>query len=163
MALFVLALAPACPSGSAAPPDLPRDTTTDLRDDAVDRLAWLSGTWVFESDEGVEEEHWSTPRGGMLIGHNRTVRAGRTVHFEFLRIEQRAHGIVYVAAPSGQAQAEFRLTHLVAGKAVFENPEHDFPKRITYRREGRVLHARVEGAPGDRVAEWQWELEARPD
>jgi hypothetical protein len=59
-------------------------------------------------------------------------------------------------APSGQAQAEFRLTRLLTREAVFENQDHDFPKRITYRREGNVLHARVEGGPGDRVAEWSW-------
>ena len=43
---------------------------------------------------------------------------------------------------------------------VFENPEHDFPQRIVYWREGdRVLHARIEGVikGKERKDEWHWQ------
>lgn len=120
-------------------------------------LSWLSGSWTNESATEMTEEHWSEPRGGTLIGMNRTVVDGRTVHFESLRIEQRADGIFYVAAPVGQPTAEFRLAASTSPRtAVFENLERtEFPQRITYRRAGDVLHARVEG-PGERAAEWTW-------
>lgn len=120
-------------------------------------LSWLSGTWTEGSNGEVTEEHWSEPRGGTLIGMNRTVREGRTVHFESLRIEQRPGGIFYVASPIGQPTAEFRLAASAKHQtAVFENLERsEFPQRIIYRREGEVLHARVEG-PGTQSAEWTW-------
>jgi hypothetical protein len=79
-----------------------------------------------------------------------------------MRIEQRESGIYYVASPQGQPTAEFRLVSSAAdGTAVFENLErNDFPQRIRYRREGGVMQARVEG-PGDRSAEWSFDLVKR--
>src|SRR5690606_11418350 len=44
-------------------------------------LAWLSGSWVGSADDGTTEEVWTEPRGGMLLGVNRTVRDEATVHF----------------------------------------------------------------------------------
>ena len=41
-------------------------------------------------------------------------------------------------------------------RASFVAPEHDFPKRITYAREGDTLVARVEGAPGGPAKEWRF-------
>ena len=53
-----------------------------------------------------------------------------------------------MASPSKQAQTEFKLTSLKGGEAIFENPEHDFPKKIVYARQpdGSLLAA-IEG-PG---------------
>lgn len=44
----------------------------------------------------------------------------------------------------------FTATTLTAGQVVFENPEHDLPKKIMYRliAPGR-LEARIEGASTD--------------
>jgi hypothetical protein len=66
---------------------------------------------------------------------SRTVVGDKTVEFEYLRIEQRADAIYYVAHPKARCPGtDFKLTRLTGQEAVFENPTHDFPKRIIYRK-----------------------------
>jgi hypothetical protein len=45
----------------------------------------------------------------------------------------------------GRTGTPFRLTGLSATEAVFENPQHDYPQRIIYRKSGNRLDARIEG------------------
>ncbi len=52
--------------------------------------------------------------------------------FEYLRIVERDQGLVYIAQPGGKAPTEFVLTEISEGRAVFDNPRHDYPKRIVY-------------------------------
>ena len=54
------------------------------------------------------------------------------VGFEYLRIVERDGGLVYVAQPGGNPPTEFVLTALTPTRAVFDNPRHDSPQRITY-------------------------------
>ena len=53
-----------------------------------------------------------------------------------------------------------RRTHALRGQAfvVFENPEHDYPQRILYLRDGDELTARIEGTAGgvEKSSEWTW-------
>jgi hypothetical protein len=56
--------------------------------------------------------------------------------FEFMRIENRKEGIVFIAQPGGEQPTPFRLTAHDAKTLVFSNPAHDFPQRIEYRRTG---------------------------
>ncbi len=106
----------------------------------------MAGSWEAPMGNILIEEHWTQPAGGTLFGVNRTIIAGKTKAFEFLRIETRADGIFYVAQPGGRPPTDFKLTRLEKQEVVFENPEHDFPQRIIYRKEfGGTLHARVEG------------------
>lgn len=81
-----------------------------------------------------------------MLGLSRTVADGRTVAFEFLRIESRADGVVYVAQPQGRPPVEFKLTQRSENRAVFENPQHDHPKVIRYSKEADgSLRAEIEG------------------
>ncbi len=114
--------------------------------DAMSDLAWLEGTWVADANGTRTEERWTSPAGGAMLGTGRTLRAGRMVAFEFLRIVARPDGVVYIAQPGGRPPTEFALTSGGSGLAVFENPAHDFPKRLSYRRTGRTLLVEVEGA-----------------
>ncbi len=87
------------------------------------------------------------------------MRGDRTVSWEFMRIEARESGLVYLASPGGRAPATpFDLVELGDRRAVFENLEHDFPNRIIYSVVGDTLRARIEGhgddAPGP--MEWAW-------
>lgn len=114
---------------------------------AVNDLSWLSGHWCQESGGALIEEYWLAARGGSLLGLSRTVKVGELTGFEYLRIESREGALYYVAQPGGAPPTEFRRTASGAGWARFENPAHDFPRRIVYRRSGTSLHAEISG-PG---------------
>jgi hypothetical protein len=117
----------------------------------IGQLSWMSGDWQTAPRGRAQiEEHWTQPAGGAMIGMGRTVAGDKTVEFEFLRIEQRGEDIFYVANPNGQCpQTDFKLTRLSGQEVVFENPEHDFPKRVIYRKnpDGSLV-ASVDGGEG---------------
>ena len=98
--------------------------------------AWLAGCWQQRAGDRLIDEQWMAPAGGVMLGMSRTVRDGRMRGYELVRIEEREEVLVYVAEPSGQARAEFGATRVTADALVFENPEHDFPKKIEYLRNG---------------------------
>ena len=58
--------------------------------------------------------------------------SGKMGAFEYLRIVERDGGLVYIAQPGGATPTEFVLTELSPTRAVFDNPRHDYPKRIVY-------------------------------
>ena len=114
----------------------------------VDGLAFLAGSWqtVPGPAEPAVEEHWMKPAGGTLIGMGRVSAGGKTYFFEYLRVETRPDGIYYVAQPKGGPPTAFKLVKLAPGEAVFENLEHDFPKRLIYKKlADGGLFARTEG------------------
>ncbi len=102
----------------------------------ISDLSWIAGGWRTAAGGRVQiEEQWMIPSGGSMLGMSRTVAGGRTVEFEFLRIEQRSDAIYYVASPGARCPStDFKLTRLAGHEAVFENPQHDFPKRIIYKK-----------------------------
>jgi hypothetical protein len=113
---------------------------------SIERLSWLSGCWAQTRPDGLTEEHWMKPSGGTMLGMSRTVRGGRTTEFEFLQINEVVGKLAYVAKPSGQPEAAFPLKAMTDDEVVFENPTHDFPQRIIYRKGAdRSVTARIEG------------------
>ena len=116
------------------------------RKPTLDDLRWLSGCWDNGDTLRRYEEQWMKPAGTSLLGMSRTVANGKTVAYEFLQIRQEKTGdIFYMANPSGQEQAIFKLVKFETGELIFENPEHDFPQRIIYHLKGDSLIARIEG------------------
>jgi len=115
---------------------------------SLDRLAWLAGSWNLDDGKQRVEETWSTPADDMMIGMSRSIRAGKTVSFEFLRIVARADGVFYVAQPRGKPPVEFRLLSMNDRQAIFINPGHaDHLQRIIYRHDpDDRLSARIEGS-----------------
>lgn len=112
----------------------------------VDQLSWLAGCWELTRGTRHVTEQWMRPEGGTMLGMSRTASDGKTVEYEFLIIREGAAGLEYVARPSGQAEAVFAATRVAAHEVVFENPEHDFPTKTTYRASGDGgLAASVEG------------------
>ena len=117
-------------------------------------LAWLAGHWSVELGPVRIEEVWLAPAGGFLLGMNRTSPKTGPGQFEYLRIEQRKGGIVYVASPGGKTPTNFPLADFGKDFVLFANPEHDFPKEIRYELTQEGLHARVSGdAGGEEQAE----------
>jgi hypothetical protein len=132
---------------------------------AIGDLAWLAGAWVgTRGAEGTTsiEERWSPPLGGAMLGVSRTVSRGRMGAFEYLRIVERDGGLVYIAQPGGAAATEFVLTELGPTRAVFDNPRHDYPKRIVYElsTEG-VLRATTGFIKGGTPRRFEFKREGR--
>lgn len=114
----------------------------------LDRLAWLGGCWETSAGGRVTIEMWMSPAGGLMVGASRTVADGRPPAYEHLRLHTDGDQLVYTAIPSGQTETEFRSTAVSDSGFTVENPQHDFPQRITYRRTGQdIMTARIEG-PG---------------
>ena len=118
----------------------------------------MAGSWASSEGGKVSEEHWTKPAGGLMLGVHRDTGGAKTA-FEFLRIEESSGKITYLASPQGQPPTPFALVESAAQRAVFANPEHDFPQRILYWREGASLCAAVEGPiDGETVSErWCWQ------
>lgn len=112
----------------------------------VDRVGWLQGCWRATRGAATIEEQWMAPLGGSMVGMGRTVREGSTVEYELVLITARDGRLAYEAHPSGQPSATFLSTSVSDAHVVFENPEHDFPQRVGYRRDGaNGLDAWIEG------------------
>jgi hypothetical protein len=113
----------------------------------INDLAWLEGCWSSNRDGRETTEYWLKPAGGTMLGISRTIADGKTLEFEFMQIRQDASGeILFVAKPSGQPEATFKLIKGSDREVIFENPQHDFPQRVIYRlqSDGSLL-GQIEG------------------
>ena len=115
----------------------------------LENAAWIAGCWQQGDgpDSKLYQEQWMKPAAGAMIGMSRNIAKGKLREWEFLMIKEDADGnVYYIAKPSGQTEASFKLTKSTPTESVFENPEHDFPQRIIYRHESDgSLFARIEG------------------
>src|SRR5438477_13193138 len=93
-------------------------------------LSWLAGCWE-SRDEAKHlflSEQWMKPAGGIMLGIGRTVKSGKAVDFEFMRIEQQGADMFYIARPKeNKEDTSFMLVKWGVNAATFENPAHDFP------------------------------------
>jgi hypothetical protein len=112
---------------------------------AVDQLTWMAGCWRQDAGVRVVDEMWMAPSGGAMLGVSRTIVGQRAVAHEFMQIREDGGRVIFVARPSGQPEATFTLVQSAAGEVVFENPQHDFPQRVIYRRAEGGLTGRIEG------------------
>ncbi len=103
---------------------------------SIERVAWLQGCWESASPQRTVEEHWMAPRGRSMLGVGRTVRADRLVEYELVVLREQDGQLAYQAHPSGQPSAVFLSKTVGDAEVLFENPTHDFPQRVGYRRDG---------------------------
>ena len=105
-------------------------------------LAWLVGAWT----DGTVTESWASPERGAMQGTMTIVKAGAQVFSEAMRIEA-AEGSVtmFVLLNQRAGGVPFRRIEQGSRRAVFENPENEFPRRMTYARDADALVIRLEG------------------
>lgn len=149
------------PGSQTRPSTQPFARTGPAVEASLGDLAWIAGRWEGLWSGTIMEEIWTDPKGGLILGLHRDVSSSGRATFEYLRIVEDDSGIAYLASPMGRQPTRFPLVEVdaVGYRAVFENPAHDFPRRITYwlGKDGK-LHARVEGDQGGEQAavEWAW-------
>jgi hypothetical protein len=140
--MVVAAVLAAAPLGAQEPAAMP---------------AWMAGAWEQRDGERWADEFWTPPRAGMMIGAARTGSGDRLGVWEHTRIVRQADGsLSFLAQPRGAPATEFPQVDSGPQMVEFANPEHDYPQRVRYWREGRELKARISRMDGSDAAEWSY-------
>ncbi|HEU5041307.1 MAG TPA: DUF6265 family protein [Gemmatimonadales bacterium] len=127
----------------------------------LEPLRFMAGCWRGQSgDDRVIEEHYTSPSANLILGMTRYTRNGVATGYEFSTIAWKDSAIVLTPRPEGQQPVPFPLAQMDRSSAVWENPAHDFPTRIAYRRvPGDTLVARVAGpGEGGAMASEEWRM-----
>ena len=127
--------------------------------EGLDDLAWMAGSWMQRKGSVDTEEHWLTPKGGLMMAMNRTVNDGRAVSFEMLRIVMKDGKPVYLSMPNARPATEFQTAEQGPTRIVFEDPGREFPRRVMYWRDGEALLARIEGTINGQPRSKEWRFE----
>lgn len=127
-------------------------------------LSWLAGQWCGTLKGVTNEEVWLAPRGNSMIGVHRDVKKDKLVDFEYFRVVEEGDELVYHAQPGGRLPTQFRAKSASGNRVDFVNPQHDFPKRITYQRvDAKTLKARIDGGDdASKSMEWIWTQDCSP-
>lgn len=104
------------------------------------RLDWMTGCW--QSADGDTREVWSASEDGYYFGYSVVLKDGHAVFFEQMRIDP-APLPIFNAYPDGQGPFPFPASEISERRVEFANPEHDFPQKITYWRNGESLNATI--------------------
>ena len=120
-----------------------KQATEDLK-----KFDWLIGTWHrTDSKPGRSgHERWEKTTASELKGFGVNLKGTDTAFVEKLLIVIKDDQLYYVGdVPENQKPVYFKLTEITESGFVCENPEHDFPKKISYQLEGKKLKAQISG------------------
>jgi len=113
----------------------------------LDHLDWFIGEWKGEYNGKPIYEHWQKEDNNHFTGTGFFIEEGDTIITEKLSLEIRDQTIYYIAdVPENDEATDFKLIKLSPNSALFQNQEHDFPRRITYTfKENDGLYVKIEG------------------
>lgn len=107
-------------------------------------LQWMEGKWTKDEETPTKSiEVWQTVSDSEMTGFGLTTENGDTIFYEKLSIIAKGKEIHYLA-DVGNGIVSFKLTNWENERWSFENPEHDFPQRIIYAKEGDNMIAYAE-------------------
>jgi len=98
-------------------------------------FGFLEGTWKVENKETYEE--WSWISESQLKGTGYKIIDGEREISEYLEISENDNSITYTATVPNQNNGQgvdFKLNRPTADEYSFENLNHDFPKKIIYKK-----------------------------
>jgi hypothetical protein len=119
--------------------------------------AYLPGTWKNKAFN--HKETWKH-EGNVLHGFGLAMEGKDTLFYERLEINLTVNPVVYISWVTGQnggSGIEFKLTESTDTSWVFENPLHDYPKKIMYiKSDNSNLEARISGSYKGTIREEQF-------
>lgn len=112
------------------------------------KLEWLIGTWDRNNTEPGKSgyETWSKVSDVKLSGKGVSLEGKKIVFVENIAFIALGNDLFYTVVVTGEKKpVYFKLTALSNDGFTCENPKHDFPKKITYRRSGNTAKAVISG------------------
>jgi Domain of unknown function (DUF6265) len=124
-------------------------TTSEKTISDFNSLSWLEGEWKslnVKMPGRITLESWKKTSEHELTGRGVTLQGNDTVFIEKLKIIIEANEIHYVAdIVENKKPVHFVFTMIGPNIFMCENPQHDFPKKISYQLEGYTLKAQTSG------------------
>lgn len=112
---------------------------------------WLAGCWTIQGKDRLVEENWTGVQDGVMLGVARTITKGRMSEYEFVVLRPKGSSLEYAVRVGESPVVVFTSTSLSASEVIFENPAHDFPKRIGYKLAGPdLLDGWIDGGAGSK-------------
>lgn len=115
----------------------------------LEKANWFLGRWENNTPDGIFSEEWKTENDSVLVGASYFINGKDTLFAETVRLEQKGNDLLYIVSVPNQNDEKpvaFKLTSSTSDFLVFENPEHDFPKKITYKLVNKdSLYAEISG------------------
>lgn len=126
----------------------PIDNHTDHTNITSVNFDWLQGDWERANEEAGKQtrEQWTKITNIEYLGFGYTLQDQDTIWKENIRLINRDS--IWNFEVTGQGEDHptiFRLTHIEKERFNSENQENDFPKIITYSRDGNKLKAVISG------------------
>jgi hypothetical protein len=112
------------------------------------KISWLEGKWERTNTKPGKKgfEVWTKVSSTEWRGNGVNLSGTDTTFVEKLKLVVKDGTPYYVAdVPENQKQVFFKFTEFTDNGFVCENPQHDFPKKISYQREGDKLKAIISG------------------
>lgn len=100
------------------------------------KLYALAGTWKMNTKRGAVCEEWKRVNKNYLQSKGYMIRGKDTILSEKIALTNSKEGIFYTSTvedQNGKQPIAFKMTSSENNEFVFENPQHDFPKRIVYK------------------------------
>ena len=105
---------------------------------SIASLEWILGNWSVDNGKNISTELWKEVSQTTFEGHGevRSKLTKKLQSSESLRLVQMQGEIFYLAKVShNELPVAFRLKDCSHNKAIFENPDHDFPRLLEYQLE----------------------------
>ncbi len=105
--------------------------------DKLKKMEWLIGSWEQKLPEGTLTETWSRENDSTFSGTSYFIKEKDTIHSESISLTQNKEELLYIPTVIGQNNDEpvtFKLTSEAENTFTFENPTHDYPQKITYKK-----------------------------
>ena len=103
--------------------------------DKIKAARWILGNWENKSADGNLSETWKKVNDSTFEAQSYFIKEKDTLHFESITLQQKGEVLSYSATVKGQNNDKpvtFKLTNSTDTQLVFENPKHDYPKKIIY-------------------------------
>jgi len=114
-----------------------KNISTKKNFDQLEKMSWLEGSWENNLPEGTLTETWQKTNDSTYSGKTLFIKEKDTIHFEEIVLSQKGETLFYTPTVKGQNNdepIEFKLTNSTENEFTFENPKHDYPQKIAYKK-----------------------------
>ncbi len=103
----------------------------------INQVNWFLGEWDNKSKEADFTEIWEKATDSSYIAESFVLVNKDTVFYEKIDLLERNDSLLYIVSVRNQNNEKpvaFHATSIKRDSITFENPKHDFPNKIVYRK-----------------------------